>query len=132
MAYEVFTNAWAEAWADQLRASEAYRTAARNWQGSICLEAVGDAPSAVFVDLQNGDCHAARAASTEDLESADYVLSTGLDTWRSVLDGELDPLFGLMTGKLRLRRGHIAGLMPYVQASKEMVAAAGRVDTIFP
>ena len=134
MAYEVFSDAWAEQWAAEIRTSEAYRQAAAKWEGTVCLEAADGekATAAVFVDLWHGECRAARAATPEDLETTDYALRAGLDTWRKVLDGGLEPLLGLMTGKIKLRRGNLAGLTPYIEASKQMVAAAARVETIFP
>lgn len=134
MAFEVFTDAWAEQWAVQIRGSESYRRAAATWEGTISLEAANGEVTlaAVFVDLWRGDCRAARAATPEDLETADYALRAELEIWRRVLDGELEPLLGLMTGKLKLRRGNIAGLTPYMLASREMVAAAARVETVFP
>ena len=39
---------------------------------------------------------------------------------------------GLMTGKLKLRRGSVAQLTPYMNASKELVLAATRVPSTFP
>ncbi|MEM1181354.1 MAG: SCP2 sterol-binding domain-containing protein [Acidobacteriota bacterium] len=135
MAYLVFSDAWADQWADEIRKSEAYRKASETWEGSISLEVAGDGdstPAAVFVDLWRGECRAARAATPEDLEAADYALRASLETWQRVLDGALEPILGLMSGKLKLRKGSLAALTPYMQASKELVAAAARVDSTFP
>ncbi len=38
MSHEVFTEPWARAWAGELRSSDAYRRAARTWEGSLLLE----------------------------------------------------------------------------------------------
>ncbi|MEO1370211.1 MAG: SCP2 sterol-binding domain-containing protein, partial [Acidobacteriota bacterium] len=77
-------------------------------------------------------CRAARAATAEDLDAADFALRASAETWRRVLDGALEPILGLMSGKLKLRTGSLAALTPYMQASRELVAAAARVDSTFP
>ena len=48
-----------------------------------------------------------------------------------MLQGELEPLFGIMSGKLQLRRGSLVRLTPYINAARELVRAAARVDTTF-
>lgn len=135
MAEPIFSQTWADAWARELASSASYRQAAQTWEGSVLLEtpAVGDAPAqAVFLDLWHGECREARAADSADRDRADYVLSASLPTWQRVLEGDLEPILAIMTGKIKLARGSIAKLTPYMAASKELVAAASRLDSIFP
>ncbi len=139
MSHEVFTDSWAQAWAHEIAASEAYRKAAASWKGTMTLElgsafasAGVEAQRAVFVDLLHGGVRVARVATDDDLEQADFALRAELAIWRKVLDGKLDPILGLMSGKLKLRRGSLGALTPYMKASKELVACAARVDSSFP
>lgn len=139
MSHEVFTDPWAQAWAEEIAGSETYRLAAATWQGSMTLELgspagiVSDAAQrAVFVDLEHGSVRQARAATADDLDEATFALRADMATWRKVLDGKLDPILGLMSGKLKLRRGSLGALTPYMKASKELVACAARVDSSFP
>lgn len=138
MSHEVFTASWAEAWTEEIRRSDKYRRAAATWEGSLVLEAKADAKSgmpegrAVFLDLWHGLCRDSRIASPDDLATADYVLKADLATWKRVLGGELEPVLGIMSGQVKLQRGNVAKLAPYVQASREVVAAAGRIDSHFP
>lgn len=137
MSHVAFSRSWAAAWEDELRASEAYRKAAATWEGSLTLEMATDdgadgAGRAVFVDLWHGDCRGARVATDEDRGGADFVIRGGVGTWQRVLAGELEPIFGIMSGKLKLTRGSLAKLVPQVTAARELVAAAARIDTIFP
>lgn len=132
MAYEVFTTPWAEAWAEELRGSEAYRKAAKSWEGGISLELTGDDERAVFLDLWHGECRAARIASAEDRSAAAFIIQADMDAWRRILAGDLDPIYGIMSGKLKLARGNMAGLLPFVEASKQLVAAAARIESTFP
>ena len=130
--HDVFSPPWVDAWIAEIRGSDAYRRAAAGWEGSLALELLADEPRAVLLDLWHGDCRSGQMASAAELETADYVLAADLGTWKRVLGGEIEPIFGLMSGKLKLRRGSLAKLTPYVAASKELVAAAGRVPTRFP
>jgi hypothetical protein len=49
-----------------------------------------------------------------------------------VLAGDIDPLFAIMGGRLQLRSGSLAGLMPHARGAKELVACAREVPTRFP
>ena len=132
MANEVFTTPWVNAWAEELARSEAYRAAAKTWEGPITLGLAGSLERVVFLDLWHGECREARLASSEDREQAKFSIEADLATWRRVLEGELDPIFGIMSGKLKLVRGKMSGLLPFVEASKQLVAAAARIDSTFP
>ena len=135
MAEPIFSQTWVDAWARELAASAPYRQAAQTWEGSVLLETPedGDSPwQAVFLDLWHGECREAKTAAEADRDRADYVLSASLPIWRRVLEGELEPILAIMTGKIKLARGSIARLTPYMAASKELVAAASRVDSWFP
>lgn len=135
---EVFTDAWAHAWGEQLRTSDEYRSAADTWEGAIALVLEADAglglpeSRSVLLDLWHGECREARAAEPADLEGAPFVLQGAAAVWKRVLEGDLDPLFALMSGKLQLVRGSVAKMVPYARASKEMVLAARRIEASYP
>jgi putative sterol carrier protein len=135
---DVFSDAWAVAWAREINASDAFRVAALKWESGFVLVMQPDAaagfrePRAVFVDLTGGSCRAGRAATDEDLERAPYVLKASPAVWREVLGGDLEPVGAVMTGLLDLSRGSLVGLAPWVGAAKELLSAACRVDTTYP
>jgi putative sterol carrier protein len=87
---------------------------------------------AVFVQLAGGECKAGRAATSEDLETAPYVLRASPAVWRQVLGGDLEPVGAVMTGLMDLARGNLIGLAPWVGAAKELLSAACRVECDFP
>lgn len=135
---EIFTDAWARAWGEELRGSESYRAAAASWEGAIALTLEGDPDlgppddRTVLLDLWHGDCRDARTAESTDLERAPFVLRAPAAVWKRVLEGDLDPLLAVMSGKLALVRGSVAKLVPYSRASKELVSAARRIDASYP
>lgn len=92
------------------------------------MPADGDqAPRAVYLESGGGRCRAARAASTADLDAAEYVFEARPEIWGELLAGRMAPVMALMTGKLRLTRGSLATLMPHVAAARELIATAGAV-----
>ena len=135
---EIFTQEWAEAWCRAINDNGAYREAAKNWEGPVGLVMRADAgqgipePRAVVADLWHGECRGAQATEGGDASDAAYVIAADVSVWKSVLDGETDPIVGLMGGKLKLEKGSLFKLLPYAKAAKEMVASAQAVETEFP
>lgn len=137
MPYEMFTLEWAAAWGRQINASDAYRLAAQTWKWPVILTmkedpALGLPERSIYLDLLKGECREARSASPEDFDATTFVLAADPETWKQVLDGELEPIPGIMRGRIRLTQGSLATLLPYVLAAKELVSAATRVETLFP
>jgi putative sterol carrier protein len=138
MAAEIFTEKWAKEWGKKINSNAAYKKAAANWEGAIALVMTADAgwgvaaERAVIADLWHGDCRGAKTASPADLDGAPYVIKAAPETWKGVLAGDVDPIFGLLRGKLKLARGSVFSLVPYAVAAKEMVNSASAVDTSFP
>ena len=138
MAPEVFSDEWAQAWGEQMRGGAAYRQAAARWEGAVVLVMEADAglgvpvERAVCADLWHGDCRRSGLALPAERAQAAVVLVAGARTWRDVLEGRTDAVFGLMSGALRLERGSLMALFPFTSAAKEMVAAARRVEASFP
>jgi ribonucleoside-diphosphate reductase beta chain len=127
----VFTAEGAAALAARLNASAAYRVAAETWEGSLLLEvdaAEGSPPVAVFLDLWHGECRAARVANPADREAASYVLAAPAEIWQTLLAGRLDVLTALFGRRLRLERGRLLSLTPYLEAARQLVAAAMEVN----
>jgi putative sterol carrier protein len=138
MPMEVFTDEWARACCQAVNAHEGYRAAGAEWEDAVVLVMEADASRGVaenrafFLDLHRGVCRSTRAATAEDLDQAPYVLSAGPAAWEQILGGRLEPVSALMTGKLRLARGGLFALAKHAAAAKELVAAAGSVDAVFP
>jgi putative sterol carrier protein len=132
----VFSDAWAAACAAALNEAAGFRRVAATWEGALLLVMAPDGPvgteRCVFLDLWRGECRVARAAAPAEAESARYVLVGSPASWRAVLAGQLAPLFALLSGKLRLAKGSLPELLPYVDMAKELVFAASSVETEFP
>jgi len=138
LSFDLFSPEWANAWAELLRQDAGYRKAAKSWQWPVVVTIRADAAAglaedrSVFLDLWEGDCRSARPATAADLESAPFVIAAGLGVFREVLDGKMDPLVGLMRGKLQLVKGSLVKLLPYTQAAKQLVTVAAGIPTRYP
>ncbi|MFN3266320.1 MAG: SCP2 sterol-binding domain-containing protein [Deinococcales bacterium] len=136
--HELFSEAWASMAASVLAASTGYKKAAATWEGAMVFSLQADQslglPEAksVFFDLWHGECRLAKAAQAADMENAQYIVSADALTWQQVLSGKLEPIAGLLRGKLKLSKGNMAVLARYVLAAKELVLCAASVPTKFP
>ncbi len=138
MAAEIFTEDWAQLWGDEINSNGDYKKAAAKWEGAIAMIMTSDGDMGipdervVVADLWHGDCRSAAAITSADLDDVPYIIKAGPPTWKKVLAGKLDPIVGLMGGKLKLAKGGLFALLPYAKAAKELVKSAIEVDTSFP
>jgi putative sterol carrier protein len=138
MPHVAFSREWLDAWAAEIRASAEYREASRRWEWPLLFvlradpDHGGPADRHVFLDLHGGECREARPGTADDVARAGFVLSADASTWNEVLRGGLDPVAGVMRGKLRLEKGSLTTLAMHTGAARALVGTAARVDTDFP
>jgi len=132
MTPEMFSGPWAQAWADELNGSEAYRNAASDWHGSICFKLRDRDRSrekSIFLDLEEGVCKAARSATERDIEDARFVLAARERVWKRLVEGRSEPLVVLMTGLIRFERGKLTEFAGHGKAAQELMRAAQRINS---
>jgi putative sterol carrier protein len=130
---------WAEALRGALNNSRAYREAGKPWTfGSVAMIIRADPhkgldrDAGIVLHVDRGECHGARFVDGEsDPKDADFVIVGSYARWRSVIEGRLDPIKGMMEGKLKLARGHLPTIIRFVEPSRLVVASASRVPTQF-
>jgi putative sterol carrier protein len=66
----------------------------------------------------------------EEGQRAPYVIRAPYSRWKEVVRGDLDPVKGMMQGKLKLR-GDLAMIVRYVRAANELVNLTTQVPTEF-
>lgn len=131
------TQEWLDDFESRINASAAYREAAKTWEGEIAyvFEAEPDRSwpetTHAVLDLWHGTCRRAWIASEEEAGAAPFVIRAPYSRWKQVLQRELDPIKGMMQGKLRLK-GDLPTVVRYVQAANELVKLATEVPTEFP
>jgi putative sterol carrier protein len=131
------SDEWFQEYKDRINRSEAYREAAATWEGGVAF--VFDAepdrnwPETMhaILDLWHGECRDARQVEPAEVDAAPFLISAPYSRWKQVIRGELDPIKGMMQGKLKLR-GDLSTIVRYVKASNELVNLASSVPTDFP
>jgi putative sterol carrier protein len=131
------SQAWFEAFRDEINASDNYRQSAADWEGDIAFRVVAEPDRGVpedlwgYLDLWRGTCRGARAIAPGEADGAAYTLTAPYSRWKDVVHGDLDPIKGMMQGKLRVR-GDLPKIVRYVKAANELVRLTGLVETEFP
>ena len=131
------TQEWFEAFIDLINDSSAYREAAATWEGDIAflIEAEPDRGLATDVwgvlDLWHGECRGGGLIDAERGRDAAYLLRAPFSRWKEVVTGELDPIKGMMQGKLKVQ-GDLPTIVRQVRAANELVELTLQIPTEFP
>jgi len=135
MAIRFGTEEWVKAACAELNKSQAYKDAAKNWEGDMyfIVEPEGGLKETLvaYFDLWHGECRAASAPADESGKTPAYRFWAPLSVWRNILEKKLDSVQAMMTGKLNLK-GDMAQIMKMPRAAAELVECTTRVDTEFP
>jgi putative sterol carrier protein len=127
---------WFAEFVDRINASEEYRNAAAKWEGDVSLvfEAEPDkgVPEDVWgwLDLWHGECRRGRLVNAKEGAAARFVVRAPYSRWKDIIRGKLDPVKGIMQGKLKLR-GDLPAILRHVRAANELVHLASGVETEF-
>ena len=129
---------WATGYKDAINANAAYKLAGKDWtHGVIALvikadEQVGlKEDTGLWLDLHQGVCRDCHLVSHEEAKQAAFVLFADYARWKQVIHAELEPIKGMMQGKLKLTKGQLPIIVKYVAAAKELVQSTCAVDTKF-
>ena len=127
---------WLAEYVLQINASKSYRDSAQTWEGDVAyvIEAEPDRGVAedvwAWLDLWHGACRDGKLVSPEEGERARFVIRAPYSRWKEVIKRDLDPVKGMMQGKLKLR-GDLPTIVKYVKAANELVNVAQTVPTEF-
>jgi len=138
MSFKFPTPEWIEAYEKTINSSQAYKEAGAKWTAGVVSLICHAKPEigipedvGIWLDLEKGVCREAKFVPAEEARTAPFCISGDYDRWKQVIKKELDPIKGMMQGKLKLK-GSLPTIVRYVKASKELVNCAGLVPTIFP
>lgn len=130
------SDEWLTIYRDRINGSAEYREAARTWEGAIAFVFEAEPDRGVpedlwaWLDLWHGECRDARMVTPEEGVRAPYVIRAPYTRWKEVLAGDLDPVKGMMQGKLKLQ-GDLPTIIRYVRAANELVHLTATVPTEF-
>ena len=92
------TDAWLKQFHEEVNKSEAYRQAAKTWEGDFYFviepEGLLTEPVYMYMDLWHGISRDAFIAKDPTLQSPEFVISAPVGTWKDVIELRLDPRRG--------------------------------------
>jgi putative sterol carrier protein len=127
---------WLQEYVERINQSADYKEAAATWEGDVCyvFEAEPDkgVPEELWahLDLWHGECRGGALVSAEEGEKSRFIIRAPYSRWKEVIRKELDPVKGMMQGKLKLK-GDLPTIVRYVKAANELVNLAQTVPTEF-
>jgi putative sterol carrier protein len=128
------SDKWAKAYMKALNENKAYGDAASDWEGDFLFVLTPSdklkEKTAIYIDLYHGKCRDAYALKPGEEKKTDFVIEAPYGVWVRVIKKELDPIQGLMTGKLKLK-GDMAKVMRYTKAAQEMVNTTTTIESEF-
>jgi putative sterol carrier protein len=129
------TQAWIKRLHEEVNKSEAYRRAAKTWEGDFyfVVEPEGTLSKQVYMymDLWHGESRGAFVTQDPAVKTPEFIISASVSMWKDVIELRLDPMKGLLTKRLKLK-GNMAKIMQAVKAANELVLCTTRVPTKFP
>jgi len=135
MAITFGTQEWADALKQAIDASQAYKEAAKKWEGDMYI--IIDPDSAyshrhiVYLDLWHGECREARVVEDEGEKDPKYRVFGPFTNMKKILDKEVDPVRSMMTGKISVK-GDMGQIMRMPRAAVELVNCMTAFETEFP
>jgi putative sterol carrier protein len=131
------TQEWFDRLVELINSSSEYREAAADWEGDIAFHVQADPDRGLpgdvwgYLDLWHGTCRGGGRIAETERERARYVISAPYSRWKDTVQGHLDPIRGMMQGRLKVR-GDLATIVRQARAANELVRLTGELETVFP
>ncbi len=129
---------WVALYKDAINNNPKYKAAASNWDKGVVALICKAKPeyginedTGIWLDLYKGVCREASLVDAAKALTAPFCITGEYERWKQVINKELDPVKGMMQGKLKLK-GDLPTIVRFVSAAKQLVESAGLVKTEFP
>jgi putative sterol carrier protein len=140
MAFKFPSAEWVAAYKDAINGNPAYKTSGREWTHGVITLVVTANPAlgipedgCIWLDLHQGVCREAKLVKRADADAGSaFVILGDYARWKQVLKKELEPIKGMMQGKLKLTKGQLPVIVRFVQAARDLVESSTMVATQFP
>jgi len=135
--YIYFTPEWVAVFEKAIQEDAEYKDVAKAWEGTVVLHVQQkseyglDQDLFVYLDLWHGECRSARIVPRATGEAGDYVITGAMDRWIQVGKKELDPVKGMMQGKLKLK-GDLPTIVRNVRAASRLVDISSEIGGKYP
>jgi len=128
---------WVEEFKKQINLSEGYKKAGSTWTAGPVALVTSAKPEiglnedvGIWLDLHQGVCRDAKIVPVTEAQKAPFCITGDYARWKQVIKKELEPVKGMMQGKLKLK-GDLPTIVRYVKASQELVECTTKIETKF-
>jgi putative sterol carrier protein len=131
LAYPFPSEEWLNALHDLLNNDPQYEKIAKNWEGDVLFEVEPEDevsnPSYFLMDLWHGKCRGVQFfLDGQDLPNPKFTLTATTSRYKSILNGELDPIQAMATRRLKVK-GNMAYLLKNIPVVLDFVRCASLV-----
>ena len=135
MAFNFPSKEWIEKFMEVVNNSPSYKEAAKTWEGDFLFvvepDEKLDKKHIFYLDLWHGDCRSVDLFDEDqELPETEVEYAGSYSNWLKVINGEIDPIKGILTGKMKLK-GNKGKVMRAAKAAMELVNSAQKVETKF-
>jgi putative sterol carrier protein len=125
---------WLKAYKVALNNNKKYEEVAKNWEGDFLFIIGADdtlkESKYYWLDLWHGKCRDIAELSSPTEKKIAFTYSGPYGNWVKLLQGEIDPLKGIIRRKFRVK-GKLSKLLKEAKGAKQMIVAAQDVPTEF-
>jgi putative sterol carrier protein len=129
---KLFSQEWVEEYIKAINSNEEYTNAAKDWEGDFLFviepDEEMDEPKYVYLDLYHGKARGGYVVDDPSKVNAAFEFRGKFSNWKKLLEGEVDPIKGLITRQFVLK-GSMAKVMKYTKAAKLLVECTKKVET---
>jgi putative sterol carrier protein len=136
MGMAFFSEEWVRAYKEAINNNPEYRNSALDWiYGVVALICKAQPPAmprdvGIWLDLDRGICREAKLVEPDEAAKAPFCITGEYARWKQVLRKELEPIKGMMQGKLKLK-GDLPTIVRQVESAEELVNSGQTLDTVF-
>jgi len=137
MALTFPSEEWIEEFKRQINLSEGYKKAGAIWTAGAVALVFSAKPEiglnedfGMWLDIHQGVCRDAKKVGLEEAQKAPFCIIGDYARWKQVIKKELEPVKGMMQGKLKLK-GDLPTIVRNVKGAQELVECTTRIDTKF-
>jgi putative sterol carrier protein len=131
------SDEWVVEFHKAINESPEYKEGGKPWTYGVTALVVNAAPDiglaepfAMWLDLHEGVCRESHHCTVEEAQTAPFCIFGDYPRWKQVIHKELDPVKGMMQGKLKLK-GNLQIIVKNVKAAQALVVCATRVPSKF-
>jgi ribonucleoside-diphosphate reductase beta chain len=123
MNHDLFSEEWAVEWVSSINHDTEYQQVGRKWNHKVCFNLLenGDVISSLLMDLQNGSCTDWDLSHQNLAENAAYVFEAEIQAWETLINEQRDPIYAIMSGFIKLRKGTVLSLSKHTKAGKRLL-----------